>query len=874
GRFRCISCSQVAEMCSDCIVKTHAQVPFHIIEMWDGTMWTRSTLMSLGLLVHLGHGGAPCPAPNGESRILHVVHNTGVQDAKFVFCGCSKTCVDDNKPYLQLFRARLFPATHKKPRTVVSFACLNDAHLLGNQGKLTASDYYLTLVRLSDNTDLDPPRRKFEEFARALRLWRHLKLLKRAGVVFINGGVESAPPGVCALKCLACPDSTYDEDDIDAMIPMPEEQGAENSMTLANTLFLMLDANFRLRSKDRKIRNDAPLGSGLSYIVNLILYYDYLQQCGPQTEMNICDSGLHAVDHANLRGSAEYRASGVGACQCRHMLVRPNGVGDLQRGERYCNMDYIFASATRGTKDRRVLISYDIACQWSRHFFSRMDTLPDDVRFDTAKNIVEFVIPKFHIAAHGKQCQSRYSLNFRRLNGRTDGENIERGWAWINPASLSTREMGPGAREDALDDAWAYWNWRISVKFGETLLRRFEEALCESVRHRRAHTRFSESFSGPVIKVWTDMVDAWDRDPDNAPNPYDEPETEESMIEVRRQLNSEEAEELSRGVMPLHATSASQFLVVGLELEDQQRSLASLRESVNTDKATTRALSVEDKDAALRRKIAIWQGVQKLYMPRIGEDVRPVDVNDDSVPAENIPLRLPSSLEPALRTRACVEGLVEKEKRLRLAQLSTRLHAVRKDLRVGSKIFNHRSRQTAGTGTKPNTRMQTLLKRFNDKAHLAAKAYRAAHTAMLGLDPDGAWSTKYKLLRDKDVKPLPRDADKQLSATTTATATATTTASSTTATTTATSTTATSRLRVEWATSLARTERWEEEVILVKVEMERVLKKLSREALRWRSKAQYRLSDVPPRFRRGITAYAEKKATLFESLAQDFANTW
>ncbi len=50
--------------------------------------------------------------------------------------------------------------------------------------------------------------------------------------------------------------------------------------------------------------------------------------------MNVCDSGLRAVDLANLQGGPAYAASGVGAVQCRHMLVRPNGVGDLQKGER------------------------------------------------------------------------------------------------------------------------------------------------------------------------------------------------------------------------------------------------------------------------------------------------------------------------------------------------------------------------------------------------------------------------------------------------------------------------------------------------------------------------------------------------------------
>ena len=77
-----------------------------------------------------------------------------------------------------------------------------------------------------------------------------------------------------------------------------------------------------------------------------------------------------------------------------------------------------------------------------------------------------FVIPKFHIIGHGKDCQDKFSLNYLRGMARTDGENIERGWAWMNPASLGTREMGLGARYDTLDDQWGYWNWRILVQLG------------------------------------------------------------------------------------------------------------------------------------------------------------------------------------------------------------------------------------------------------------------------------------------------------------------------------------------------------------------------------------------------------------------------
>lgn len=96
----------------------------------------------------------------------------------------------------------------------------------------------------------------------------------------------------------------------------------------------MLDANFRLKCKNRGLDADTSLGSGLAYYVEDNAYKTFVSSCGTQTEINVCDSGLHAIDHANTRGGEKYEASGIGAVQCRHMLVRRNGVGDLQRGER------------------------------------------------------------------------------------------------------------------------------------------------------------------------------------------------------------------------------------------------------------------------------------------------------------------------------------------------------------------------------------------------------------------------------------------------------------------------------------------------------------------------------------------------------------
>ena len=83
---------------------------------------------------------------------------------------------------------------------------------------------------------------------------------------------------------------------------------------------------------------------------------------------------------------------------------------------------------------------------------------------------LQFFIPKLHIYGHREKCQYKYSFNYRKWSARTDREDPEQFWSHINPASLSTREMTPGARFDALDSHVTHWNWRKIVKFGMSIL--------------------------------------------------------------------------------------------------------------------------------------------------------------------------------------------------------------------------------------------------------------------------------------------------------------------------------------------------------------------------------------------------------------------
>jgi hypothetical protein len=127
-------------------------------------------------------------------------------------------------------------------------------------------------------------------------------------------------------------------------------------------------------------------------------------------------------------------------------------------------MDYMVLSALMGITVPHVVISYDIGCQWSKHFKKRMVEyppamqLPSDVKVDIA-------IPSWHVNGHGAFCQNNYSLNYIPGVGRTCGEDIEITWSNTNSLAPSVREMGPGSRRETLNDQWNGWNFRKIVGF-------------------------------------------------------------------------------------------------------------------------------------------------------------------------------------------------------------------------------------------------------------------------------------------------------------------------------------------------------------------------------------------------------------------------
>lgn len=140
---------------------------------------------------------------------------------------------------------------------------------------------------------------------------------------------------------------------------------------------------------------------------------------------------------------------------------------DLTNTIRYLNMDYLFFSTLRHSMVDVLNVSYDIACQWHKHLWSRMLSLPPSHHLNYLTRTIRFFVPKFHLPAHVSKCQTIFSFNFTRFVGCTDGEAPERGWSNINPVASSTKGMGLGCRRDTLDDHFGDWNWKKVVGLSE-----------------------------------------------------------------------------------------------------------------------------------------------------------------------------------------------------------------------------------------------------------------------------------------------------------------------------------------------------------------------------------------------------------------------
>ncbi|KIL68676.1 hypothetical protein M378DRAFT_184632 [Amanita muscaria Koide BX008] len=875
GLYKCHECFNGSLLrCQSCLVGAHGVHPLHRVEKWNGFFFEKVSLRDLGLVVQLGHGGAKCIHPAPGPKGFSVFDISGVHRVTINYCDCGK---DGFTPYrVQILRAGWFPATFNRPKTVFTFACLDFFHELTLQGKTSLYDFYHTILRRTDNLELNNKIYCYAQFHRIFRIWRGLLMLKRAGRGQDPAGAEATAQGELALECPACPHPERN---------LPDGwQKVSPGLRFLYTLFLAVDANFKLKQKSRGIL-DPELYPGWAYFINEGPYQDFINDYTDQPEINTCQSEHDAIVRAAVRNTPGYRVTGTVLIICpRHGLVRKNGAGDLQKGERYCNVDYVLLSSLVGLALLRIVITYDIACQWSKNFLRRMELFPSHMRLRSGTEVV-MGVPSWHINGHGADCRANFSLGYMEGMGRTCGEEIETSWAQTNALGTSTREMGTGARHETLNDHWGGFNFRKITGFRVLFLKRLKEAYVMQNKHRDIFNKFSATFSSSTIEKWEKMLFDWTADP-SKPNPFEEPVSATSLQDVRLELTKEDAAEARANETPrsIKATLTS-FFMTGLDLEEQQRLLRIEANQIKKSATPKQRADLEDKRTLMFRQIQRWRDIQLVYTPCVGcllaASLSAATLDGETVtvfsePAELISLYLPSSLPTHLRQLPEMLSVVEKECRLRVAQADDALADIRRQCRITSGLWQFKCLNVSRTGNKPNTRMHTLFNRFNLRTQRCAQRYRAAWKALLALDPDGSWRTRLQELRDADIRGPGKD---DLGDKTTSNGrfepswiwlvprvlSAPDMESS--------EETLDDSMRVEWMKSRARKERWEEEVLLVEEEMRRVICYFEWKARWWWDQRKLRTSmdlDIVD----GVAAYASKQASYCKRMAESCVQFW
>ncbi|KAJ7834834.1 hypothetical protein B0H13DRAFT_1653010 [Mycena leptocephala] len=906
-KYRCEECSGGALLCHGCCLAEHVVNPLHIIHEWSGVCFYKRPLRDLGQRIQLGHClGESCVVPHAGHTGFVVIHDNGIHEVNVDFCGCDAR----EEQYIQLLQFGWYPASEERPQTVTTFEVLDKFHLHTLQAKTTAYDFYSVLERLTDNTGVKPPNR-YQVFLRIARQYRHLLMLKRAGRGHDPSGVFGTAAGECALQCPCCPDPK---------VNLPE--GWENAPPedrFLYILFLALDACFRLKRRmiSSELR-DPGLGTGWAYVMENAPYRHYLLTVTDQKEMSTC-SGLAALDYANTKFSRGYSTTGVGMGVCaRHEFVQPNGVGDLQKGERFANMDYIFGSILRHKDPRlRKIISYDIVCQWWKHLMERMKKLPPLVRLNAILEFFRFVIPKMHIHAHTLECAVIFSLNLVPGSGQTDGEGIERPWASIGAIATSTRVSGPGARRDALDDHWNFWNWLKTIGLPAILRRRLDVAKAEQARQREAFTMFSVQQADRVPE-WKRMVEEFEKD-ETKKNPYTMEVEGLTEMEVRLQFAKEEEEDALKGVPALHDVTPSGFINAGLGLEEEQRRV---RVQAELKKAQTTAMQINMKSlrTKLNRGIARFRKLQATYSPAAIQALA-ARVAPEKEFAEDTPLMLPSALSPEQRENGgCSEKLVGIEDALRNAQCRTSLVRLRRQLHIKSRLLLYKKNHSRAQHM--NTRSRTIVARNESKIRLHSEKFQMAWEARRKIAGGNVEKVGWPKLRKEDIRcmqdpeelsrnaekrrkanerrlrkegelrasgelpPLPEDDDdddemvtrggesvREISWIWTVSGTAGTDAELedgkcanylwderlTGA----------IALRIEWAKAWARSRRWVEEVRFLTEEWRRLPVTYAHREQRWRDRAvAVPVGEIPNAEAEGMIAYAYKQAELYRQLAE------
>ncbi|KAJ7721332.1 hypothetical protein DFH07DRAFT_946883, partial [Mycena maculata] len=195
-------------------------------------------------------------------------------------------------------------------------------------------------------------------------------------------------------------------------------------------------------------------------------------------------------------------------------------------------------------------------------------------------------------------------------------------------------------------------------------------------------------------------------------------------------LKKEEEEEMRKGRAPMRSTSATAFLLAGMQLEDAQlneRRLMCFEQMAHSHRNGGALLGLGGSgEQAFMAKLAKFQKLQETFTlgavcARLADEAH-ADPNAPPTKVELIRLYMPLELGEAARETSCEQGIVSLEICLRESQCHNALVLLHSHLHTKHHLIGFHNVQI--TGQVRATKAATLIGQVGDWAAAAAERYR------------------------------------------------------------------------------------------------------------------------------------------------------
>ncbi|KAM5534229.1 hypothetical protein V8D89_012136 [Ganoderma adspersum] len=727
--FRCLDCPLSRLQCSACVLASHQARPFDRIQQWcpKHRFWDKASIPQLGFVLYLGHDGARCPS---TSTRLDGSPEHGQTTVRTLFCQPECTTPQSSQA-IQLLEAGLWPATWLQPRTAITFATLETFHSLSLLAHVNVLDYMAHLEHLTDVVCAEDVKDRYREFNNATREFSFLRTCHRAG----QPPVLHLSSGSLASLCPACPQPGINMRD--------GWKNCDEELKYIDALHFAIDGNFHFNQKaPRSDPDDFPLTGGGHFIGKAPT---------PPKEPSTCNN-FGAIDYGKYQGNI----TGIIVLLCRHMIVLPGGIIDLNGREKYLYVDFVIISALQRYLDLDVIIAcYDIICQYIINFWTRLDKEFTEEMVQDLVSIISAELPniragvgKYHLPMHTKECQKKFSLHLLLGACMDDGEWDEHHWGIISPMSRRLKEMSVGHREDTLNVLSNDQNVQRIHGMGKVLSFRGKKVLHEWRAHEAAWKK----------KV-LDICNHREIDSDY---PYEPPgDSALTSAQITATIVEKQCTSGDHGGAGLVSVIQEQ-----LQLDRVRDNIGeSIRTFSGTEKERT-ALATEVADFCARAK-ACDKGYKEYLQPCSDAALRSFD--NQKVPQhfprrpptepfdldkallarlEETRLPLPSDYHRDIRMHPAMQQAIEYERSLHEGYATEVLDDLRMHLTTHATM---KDRHAQVSGVRQNVKWDRRLAAKKTAINQAKERYRSARRMLLllGMAEDNA---KFKCLREVDCK--------------------------------------------------------------------------------------------------------------------------